>query len=86
MEKELHASDSKLRWFEYKLGKNERQLGKANLWVASLEEEVLNLEVLAELYKEAIVRAEDNASNRGIDVGFKIFRRLLLKANPSFDM
>lgn len=79
MEKELYASNAKFKWFEYKLGETERHMSEANLRTLSLKEKVRDLDAEVELQKKAIVRAEDDVTNRGIDAGFKIFKWLLLE-------
>lgn len=79
MEKELYASNAKFGWFEYKLCETKRQLNEANLHTSSLEEKVCNLDVEAKLQEEVIAQAEDDATNRGINVDFKIFGQLLLE-------
>lgn len=85
-EKELYASNAKLEWFKYKLNETKCQLGKVNLRASSLEERVCNLDVEVKLQKEVVTQVEDNAMDKGIDVGFKIFRRLLLEIQPNFNM
>lgn len=86
MEKGLHTLNVKLRWFEYKLKETEHKLGTTNLKASNLEEIVNGLNAEAKLQKKEMARIKDEATDWGIDVGFKIFRWLLLKLHPHFDM
>lgn len=86
LKNELHASNARFRWFECKLGKADRQLGEANLCASNLEKRIRDLEAGVELYNEAVVQAEDDAIDKRMDAGFKIFKRLMLEAHPDFDM
>lgn len=73
MEKELYTSNAMLRWFEYKLGETERQLGVAILHALNLDEVIKNLKAGVELQKELIAQVEDDAIDRRINASFKIF-------------
>lgn len=74
MKSKLHASNARFGWFEYELGETKRQLGEVNLRTLSLKEKIRNLKAGAELQKEAIVWAEDDATDREIDASFKSFK------------
>lgn len=86
MEKELHMSNTKLGWFEFKLGKTKRKLEAANLWASKLGRVIRDQDIAVELLKEVMTWAEDDATDWGIDVSFKIFKRLSLELHPDFDM
>lgn len=74
LERDLHTSDTRFGWFEYKLEETEHKLGVADLKALRLKEVIDGLNTEVEFQKEEMVQAEDEAKDRGIDVGFKIFR------------
>lgn len=86
MEKELHMLNAKLGWFKFKLRETKCKLDAAKLRASQLEGIIQNHDAEMEFQKEAMTWAEDDATNRGIDAGFKIFKRLLLELHLNFNM
>lgn len=73
-------------WFKFKFEEAERKLEAANLQVSLLDKTLWKQDVELEHQKEAIKQVEDDASDFGIDAGFKIFKQLLLELHSDFDM
>lgn len=73
LEKDLHTSNARLKWFKYKLGETKCKLGAADLKASNLKEVVSDLNAEAELYKKEMGLIKDEAMDRRIDADFMIF-------------